>query len=97
MSENMDNSLENFDEKTHSEDKSDNANLFNRVNLRPFEIHSNTTSANVSRRGSFMMKSMDGLSQKPTTSPAQINENVSNNDAVSMGRDLNISRNNSFL
>ena len=62
------------DDKTPSEDKSDQNNMFNRVNLRPFELHSNTTSANVSRRGSFLMgKSND--------------DNVSNNKLSIMNGD----------
>lgn len=44
-----------------SDDRSENTNLFNRVNLRPFELHSNTTSANVSRRGSFLNKTNEHI------------------------------------
>jgi hypothetical protein len=29
--------------------------IFNRVNLRPFEMHSNNVSANVSRKGSILL------------------------------------------
>jgi hypothetical protein len=43
--------------KSITDDRSDN--LFNRVNLRPFELHSNTTSANVSRKNSFMNKTQE--------------------------------------
>ena len=74
-----------------SDDRSDNANLFNRVNLRPFELHSNTTSANVSRRGSFLNKTND--ERLPSNNVSAIH-----NDSISVGgMSANVSRNGSFL
>eukprot|EP00347_Sterkiella_histriomuscorum_P016090 403354529 len=64
-------------EKTPSEDISVNNNMFNRVNLRPFEIHSNTTSANVSRRGSFINK--NGRDQEIGIA-GRLSNNLSNMD-----------------
>lgn len=37
-------------------DKSENNNLFNRVQLRPFDLHSNSTSRTVSRKNSLKDK-----------------------------------------
>jgi len=77
-----------------SDDRSDNTNLFNRVNLRPFELHSNTTSANVSRKNSFMNKTQDDP-QVPTN-VSLINTPHEAQDG-SLNLSENVSRNNSFL